>query len=258
VDVVDAIHQALELQRDNRDDEALRILLAAAELHEDEDLWGEIALSYTIRGYKRPDAQAQEDFVEAEKWAELPLTRVGLAGVAMRRKDYERAEALVGEALEMDPELAEGQVFLGELRLHQSRLPEALEILAKAVDLHPKSGAAYAVLAQALEAAGQGEFAGKALAEGLKLFPTNDRLLLEVARACVAAEDFEKAGRVLEQAVAANDANAEAWRRLAWIAAKNGDESKMIESLDRASGIDREGTLAWIAKENLKLPEGNA
>ena len=35
-------------------------------------------------------------------------------------------------------------------------------------------------------------------------------------------------------------------------------ENQMIESLDRASGIDREGTLAWIAKENLKLPEGNA
>jgi tetratricopeptide (TPR) repeat protein len=149
-------------------------------------------------------------------------------------------------------------VFLGELRLHQGRIPEAVEILAKVVDLHPKWSGAYAALAQALEAAGQREFAAKAVAEGLRHSPTDDRLLLEVARACVAAEDFEKARRVLEQAVAANDANAEAWRRLAWVAAKNGDESKMIESLDRASGIDREGTLAWIAKENLKLPEGNA
>jgi len=257
VDVVDAIHQALELQGRNRDDEALQILLAAAEQHEDEDLWGEIALSYTIRGFKRPDAQAQEDFTEAEKWAELPLTRVGLAGVAMRRKDFGRAEALVGEALEMDPELAEGRVFLGELRLHQGRVPEAVEILAKAVDVHPYAGA-YAVLAQALEAAGKPDFAAKAVAEGLKKFPMSDLLLLELARACVAAEDLEKARRVLEQAVTANDANAEAWRRLAWVAAKDGDESKMIESLDRASGIDREGTLAWIAKENLKLPEGNA
>lgn len=258
MDVVDAIHQALELQGRNRDDEALQILLAAAEEHEDEDLWGEIALSYTIRGFKRPDPQAEADFIEAEKWAEMPLTRVGLAGVAMRRKEWERAETLVREALDMDPELADAQVFLGELRLHQGRVPEAVELLAKAVDLHPGFADAYAVLAQALEADGKPEFAAKALAEGLKKFPTYDRLLLLVARACVAAEDFEKAGRVLEQAVTANNANAEAWRRLAWVAAKTGDESKMIESLDRASGIDREGTLAWIAKENLKLPEGNA
>ena len=59
----------------------------------------------------------------------------------------------------------------------------------------------------------------------------------------------------MEEAVEAGPEKVAAWRLLGWIAAKDGDETRMREALDKAVELDREGTLAWIAKEKLTLPE---
>lgn len=256
--VVDAIHRALELRLERRYDEAIDVLLAAAREHDDEDLHFEIAGHYAQRALLRPDELARADFDQADKWADLPLTRAGRALRAARAGEIDLAEALAADALEMDPELPMAHLARGAVRLRQGRADEAVDALARAADLQPTFGAAYGLLAEALAALGKPDFAAKALAEGLKHCPGDDALLVAVSRAYLAQEDFGKARRALEQATAANMENAEAWRGLAWIAAKDGDESRMFHALERAVEVDRSGTLAWIAKESATLPGLNA
>jgi len=78
------------------------------------------------------------------------------------------------------------------------------------------------------------------------------------SRAYLAQEDVGRARRALELAAHCNVENADAWRGLAWIAAKNDEDEPMRRALERAVEVDREGTLAWIAKESLTLPGLNA
>src|SRR6185295_3370529 len=128
----------------------------------------EIATLYFERGLRRPegpesDAEALADFDEADKWVDLPGTKAGRAALLIRRKDFEKAEALIAEALELDPDLAWSHGVQGMLRLRQSRPGEAVESLAKAVELNPGYADAWVLLGEALGSAGRKDFALKAL-----------------------------------------------------------------------------------------------
>lgn len=253
MDVVDAVHRALELRLEKRHDEAIDVLLAAAKDHEgDEDLRLEIACEYSYRGMLRSGARATADFDEADKWAALPLTRAARALETARSGELEKADALAAEAIDMDPEMPAAHEARGAVRLKQGRIDEAVEALAKAVELGPGEGPAWALLTEALTAAGKPDFAAKAMAEGLRHCPADDRLLVAAARAYLAQEDVGRAKRALELAAEQNPDNVDAWRGLASIASKEGEESKLIHAVDRAMQIDRDGTVAWMAKENLQ------
>lgn len=253
MDVADAIHQALELQDQQRYDEAIQILIAAAERHDDEDLRNAIAVVYVERGMGRGDEPALADFDEADKWADLPETKIGRAEVLCRRGEHERTEAMLQEGLEA--EFPQAFLVLAELRLAQKRFGDAKTAVGKALELHPKYAPAYVVLAELLTAEGRADLAAQALEEGYRKCGTHDRLLVALSRSYRGQEDFERARRALERAVEANRDNVAAWKDLAWVAAKAGDETRTREALDRAVELDREGTLAWIATEKLTLPE---
>jgi tetratricopeptide (TPR) repeat protein len=257
VELVDVFHRAMELRIENRRDEELQVLLDAAEEHEDQTLWAEIANWYADRAFRRNDEAALADFAEAEKWAGLALTRAGLAGIHARRGEFEKADALAAEALAQDPELPESHLALGEVRFRQQRWTDAAQSAARALQLDAKFARAYVLMAEVLSAAGKPEQADEVLDEATKHCTGDDRLLVALARRYVARDEPGRAERALAEAVEMNPENLDAWRMIALAARKDGDESRMILALDRASEIDRDGTLAWIAKENLKLPEGN-
>ena len=255
MDVADAIHQALELQDQRRYDEAIQILLAAAEIHEDEDLWDAIATVYAERGASRPDEPALADFDEADKWADLPATRLWRACVRARRGEFDAAEAAVAEVMADDPESSWVRWTMAYVRVQQKRHKEAIEMLAAVIEKTPKYGDAYVLMATALGAEGRKDLARKALDEGARKCPGDPVLFVPLARAYMEEENFAKARRALEQAVALRPDQAETWRLLAFAAAKDGDELRTRESLEQAVELDREGTLAWIAKEKSTLPE---
>jgi predicted Zn-dependent protease len=263
VDVADAVHRADELRLERRDEEALQLLLATAKEHEDEDLWFVIADFYfargmSLQGVPGADEQVLAAFDEADKWADLAGTRAGRAAVFARRKEWEKAEALLAEALELDPEMCWAHGVQGEMRILQGRPGEAVELLAKAVELSRGYGRAWALLVRALTAAGKKEFARKALAEAARNCPGDPDVLVTLAESYVEESDLARARRALEEAVEARRENPEAWRRLAWIAAKSGDDPGMVRALEKAVEVDRDGTLAWIEKERVTVPELNA
>ena len=258
MELVDAFTRAMELRLENRRDEELEVLLEAAKEHEDDQLWIEIAHWYAERGWRRPDVLAAADFAEADKWSELALTKAGLAGVYARRGEHDKAEAMVAAALALNPELPETCVARGEILCRQGSWVEAAEVLAQALKLDRKCARAYVLLAEVSAATGALQSVNKILDLGAKECDDDDGLLVALSARYEAQGDPERAARALNQAVEFNPENAEVWRRLARFAAIDQNGDRMREAMERALALDREGTLAWIAKESLTLPELNA
>jgi len=258
VELVDAFTRAMELRLENHRNEELEVLLEAAREHEDDQLWVEIAHWYAERGWRRPDVLAVEDFVEADKWTELALTKAGFAGVYARRGEFDKAEAMVAAALVLDKELPEAHVARGEILIRQDRWVEASESLAQALVFDRKCARAYVLLSEAAAATGALHSMDKILDLGAKECADDDGLLMALSARYEAQGDSARAVRALNQAAEFNPENARVWCRLARFAAIEQNGDRMREAMEKALTLDREGTLAWIAKEGLTVPELNA
>ncbi len=234
MDVADAVDRARRLLDEDKADEALEILLAAARENPCEDLDLEIASVYTERGFGRTGEPALADFAEARTWAELPLTLVGEAQVRILREELEQAEALLAQALEMDPELPPAKVLEGRIRLYRGNLAGAGEAFMTAVQLSPQYGDAYLGLAEALTRAERRKEAIEALAEGARQDPGNDVLLVAFAEALTGEKEYERARTAWRRATEINRFNAAAWRGLAAALARDGDETGSAQALSRA------------------------
>jgi len=255
VDVADAIDRARRLQDDGKADEALELLLAAAREHpDDEDLDAEVALFYTERGLRRPEAEALADFAEAQKWMELPITLAAEAGIRVRRGELEKAEGLLGQALEADPDLLEARVALGRLWMAKGDPARAAEVLGGSLKLWPGSPASLVGLAEALRDLGRKGEALVALREAAARCPGDDRVLAALGQACAEADDVGGAREAWTRAAQMNRTNVDAWRGAAWAAARSGDELEMHRALDRAIELDPDGTRAWLEKEKSAVP----
>jgi len=235
VDVADAVDRARRLLDDDQADEALEILLAAAEVHPCEDLDIEIACAYTERALGRSGDEALADFAEARTWAEVPLTLVREAELRLQREELEQAEALLAQALELDPELPAARVLEGRIRLRRGDVDGAGEAFMTAVQAAPTYGDAYLGLAEALSRKERRKEAIAALAEGWRQDPGNDALLVALAEALTEAKEFDKARDAWRRATEINRFNAVAWRGLAAALARDGDEVGSAQALSRAT-----------------------
>ena len=258
MDVADAIDRARQLQMDDRADEALELLLAAAKEHSDEDLNGEIALFYAERGWSRSDDEALADFQEARKWSDVPLARAGEAKVLLRRGEPGKAEQLLAELLELDPEEPHALLVLGELKLSQGAFEEAGERFGHLVQLAPQLGLAYLGLARALTGVGRVGEAHAALEAGIGQCPSDDALHVTLAASLTEAKEFDRAKGAWRRAAQINRMNPAAWRGVAGLAAETGDEVEMHRALDRAMELDADGTREWLTEASAKLPLINA
>jgi tetratricopeptide (TPR) repeat protein len=255
VDVADAIDRARRLQEEGKADEALDLLLGAAREGRSEDLDLEISLFYTERGLaSRDDAAAEKDFDEARRWCEHPLTLTGMAGLAVRRGDLDKAAGLVDRALEMDPEMPWALYYQGRMALDRGDAAAAASALRKAVEGAPGLGPAWAALAGALREEGRRDEAIAALSLGIRSCPGDDGLLVAAGLFWTAEKDRTKARQAWRRAAEINRKNPDAWRFVALGAAEAGDELEMHQALDRAMELDADGTRAWIEKEGSGAP----
>jgi len=249
MDVSEAIDRARLLQDQGRPDEALQILLSAAQEHDDEDLRAEIALFYAERGWQRGDEGALADFREAAAWGECPLALAGEAALRAGRGEHEEAGRLLERALELDPELPQAHFWRGRIHWTRGAHAAALEAFSRAAELRPGFGAAHAWRARALAALGRREEAHQALLEGLRHCPYEAELYEELGSHFAAGEDRARARKALRRAVEIDRNRRSAWLALAGAAAREGDELEMTRALDAAAALDREATLEWVRKE---------
>ena len=254
MELADAIDEARRRSDEGRYDEALALLLEAAETHTDEGLDLEVASLYTERGLRQPDpVQALADFNEALTWVELPLTLASIASLRIRSGEFDDAEALLAKALDLDPEMPEAVITMARLRLAQGRVQEAGERLSALVQADPRNGVAWMLLAEALTRAGRADEAREALREGARQ-SMDDALVFALARSYVAAREPEAALGPLRRLVSLHPEHAEAWRELALAAALAGDELEMHRAYGQASLLDPQGSAAWLAEARTLAP----
>lgn len=254
MDLAEAIDEARRRADEGRLDDALALLLGAAETHMDEGLDLEIASLYTERGLRRPDpAEALQDLEEALTWVELPITLAAIASLRIRRGEFDPAEALLAKALDIDPEMPEAVLALARLRLAQGRVEEAGERLAKAVQDEPRNGVAWLLLAEAMDRSGRPDDARAALQEGAR-HAMDDLLLLALAHSYVAAREPEAALGPLRTLLSHRPENVDAWRELALAAALVGDELEMHRAYEQACRLDPQGSAAWLSTAKTTAP----
>ncbi|MGE0709877.1 MAG: tetratricopeptide repeat protein [Planctomycetota bacterium] len=90
--------------------------------------------------------QAQAELLrllEGRAPAQQVEARLLLVQVSLRRKEHERALALLGDVLRLDPRSAQAYVLRGGAHYEQGRFAEALEDLSRAIELAPDDAHAY-------------------------------------------------------------------------------------------------------------------
>ena len=222
-----------------------------------------------------------------------PEAHLGMARIARRAGDLDRARSEAQAALATDAAFAPALELLGGLALDAGRDAEATELWSKVVQASPRDRAARATLARLL--AKNGDTAGardqwkaavdiKEDAEGLAALaaasraagdPETERRALErlsaldpatadwrrLAEIRLAAQDWDGAEKALKRALAANPRDAQAQLGLAQVHVARGETTEAVEAL-RAAGDTGKATLDPISKrinlQKLKKADVNA
>lgn len=253
MDIAEVIDRARRLQ-EQEPDQALAVLLAAAQEHDDEDLRAEIALFYAERGWQRLNEGALADFQAAAAWGECPLALAGEAALRAERGELEEAERLLERTLELDPELPQAHYWRGRIHWARGEREPALNCFSKAVDAWPAYEAAQVARARALLELERKEEAQQAILEGLRHCPYEAGLYETLGRFHAGENEPARARMALRRAVEIDRKNLSAWLALAGQSARDGDELEMTRALDAAAALDRETTLEWVRKEAPRNP----
>src|SRR5260370_22072009 len=80
---------------------------------------------------------------------------IAKAGAALQKKDYEKALTLAEKAVAADPKNPEAVFVRGEVRMEQREFDKAIADFTKAIQLYPKSAAAFNALRPAHFNAGE-------------------------------------------------------------------------------------------------------
>ncbi len=100
-----------------------------------------------------------------------PMPLIQQARVLLSMRDHEGAATVGKEAIERDPENAEGWHVVGRARLNQGNLAEAIEMFERAVEINPEHGYALNNLGFACLRANENEKALEALKRAAELLP---------------------------------------------------------------------------------------
>jgi TolB-like protein/DNA-binding winged helix-turn-helix (wHTH) protein/Tfp pilus assembly protein PilF len=152
-----------------------------------------------VLGRQAQNRRTQESLEAAQKHFEqavaldpgYTLAYVGLAdtlnlmstyGTASQAELWERRQALVDRALELDPESGEAWTALAALRVDQKRPEEAEPYFQRAIEFSPGYATAYHWYAYLLENAGRAEEALPVIRKALELDPMAPILTVQYAR----------------------------------------------------------------------------
>ncbi len=237
-DIADSVDQARSLLERHRYDDAIALLLQAAETHPDvEDLEIEIACAYCERGMERLTRDerdgARSDLQESLTWATVVTALLGLGEVERRSGNLAHARHFFEEALAVDAEFYPAREALGIVKLAQGDAAGA-EADFRSVAETAKSPGAFVGLADALEALGRPDEARAALEVGVGTEPNSDLLLVGLAR----RSDPAAAIPLLRRATELNRFNFRGWFELLKACCAQNDPESAVESLDRCLDLD--------------------
>ena len=159
-------------------------------------------------------------------------------GRALAEDDPPAAAAEAGQALEIDPHLADAQLLLAELDLDNTRWDSARESIARVLADNPSHLEARA-LAAAITYVRQGRAPFDAEVKPvLAINPSYGEIYRVAAELSARNYRFDEAVGLAREAIALDPTNARAHAELGMHLMRTGDEGAARQSLDRAFKID--------------------
>jgi predicted O-linked N-acetylglucosamine transferase (SPINDLY family) len=160
------------------------------------------------------------------------------------------AEALYRHALQIRPELAEGQALLAGLLHDRGLLGQALDAYARALALRPDLAAVHGDRGTAMRAAGDADAAAAAAARAIDLDPVNGRLLSNLGNALGDAGRLDQAAIALDRALALAPDLVEAWDNRGNVRLRQGVLDRAIDDFHQALARAPQRALTWYNLAN--------
>ncbi len=213
--------------------------------------------------------QASNDLLEALKLTpETPADTLLAANLAESAGQDQAAEAAYRRLLAKDPKSTEANAALGHLLMRQERYPEAesllraalqqspddptlnaelatdlaaqdkaeaLPLLQKLHDAHPKDPAITRMLADVMAQAGDAAGSDRLYLGLLGADPDDPSLLLAHGQNLIRQQNYAEAFKVFEKVTSMDSANGDAWSGLAFAAMKTGQPAITLHALTMRS-----------------------
>ncbi len=163
--------------------------------------------------------------------------RNALARMALAEGDRPRAETLLAEIFEIEPNNVEALTSKARLAVADGHLEQAVSDLRLALKNDPTSVETLLVLARAQEASGATDVAIDRYREIIYNDPTNRAALLALTEHAIRREDYPAAAMLASIALRVDASNTEAARLLVTAYAKDGDFDQAIAQADSLAAL---------------------
>jgi serine/threonine-protein kinase len=196
-------------------------------------------LNYLEQAIARDPGYALAYTAIAHAYTEVGL---GIAGELSAREAYERAQAAVSRALELDPGLAEAHAMLAFLKFVGDYDWKGAEAeFRRAIDLDPNSGDTYDTYGLMLSALGRYDEALAAQRRAHELDPLTHRH--DAATTLMRAGRYDEALRVASRIIELEPEFAMAYATRGWAYLLKGMPDEGLASLERAAALSPDSTL---------------
>lgn len=184
--------------------------------------------------------------------------RLGLARIALRRRDEDSALALMKETIEVDPGTSGPAAYhaIGRLHLRRRELDLAREAFQAALAIDHMYGPAYDGLADVLIEEGKPEEAIPFLQASLRFRPAQPQTLTTLAQVMRDRGDLDRAIELCEKALVMSPKLATAYNTLGRIYRKQGDDAKAVEMYQYAMEYEPHFEVPHVNYAQLLLAAG--
>lgn len=194
--------------------------------------WGNLFLE------KYDPATASTSFKAALKInPNLPEALLGMA-LTLAAGSSEQAEALLGKALKINPNLEPAHGALAEIAIEREDFPAAVERIRQCLEINPRSLKARSLQAVLHYARGEEQALDHALQALLEINPRYGDLYRQLARYCVTQRLYRQAVDFFRQAIRLNPNLFSAYADLGVNLLRIGREAEAKEILEKAYGVD--------------------
>ncbi len=213
-----------------------------------------LAKLYFFVGDKEAGKEVLNNLVE-----KLPLdaaavkARVGLAAFEVEAKNYEKAKAMLDEALEVEAENEQALMSRALIMLRDENLDAAISDLRVLLKNNPQNARALKTLANAQELRGDKELALNNYQRLLQISEPELETLLAVTRLSLAAEDYESAEKYIRQALEIDEENVGLVSMLVKLLALKEDWAEAQEFIDRLMSSENSKALGHYLQAGVNL-----
>ena len=216
----------------------------------------ELGAAFAERGLAVP---ARRMFDEAlARGDRTPLVLNNLAGALIADGESERGEALLREALTIEPDFADASVNLGTLLAQRGDMVEAEELIERALEIQPEDVQALSVLGSIRFAQGQLEAAEGLFRRAAEGWPDDPRFRENLGAVLASQGRFEAALREYETALELGSEGAALYTNLGVLYLQTGNDTQGLEAFLKAVEADPDSPGPHLNLARYRLQSGDA